>query len=187
MPAFAGGAATARNEYLRRLAQSLDSGIILLVGVYRNTSGLPMGGATAPNALSQRERDRWLRCRNLHWDLSTYHDALSSVLDSLPAEPVALRRAGAALDTALSELDATAECDNVASMIEAPARWEPWQDQYRSVASRFYRDWYTQIRNVHEKDRAFVMALNSVLPAGRRLAVPPGLPRTPPYAGAAPQ
>jgi hypothetical protein len=187
MTPFSGGGAAARNEYLRRLSQMLDSSVVLLVAVFRNTSGQPLGGATRPEALSQRERDRWLRCRSLHWDLTTYHDALSGVLDSIPAEAAAVRRAAAALDTALTELDATGECDNVASMIEAPGRWEPWQDQYRAVATRFYRDWYTQLRNVHEKDRALVIALNTVLAAARRLPVPPGLPRNPPYAGAGPQ
>lgn len=186
MPPFSGGAMAARLDYARRMAQMLDSTIVTLVGVFRNTSGQPLGGASDTSSLSQRERDRWRRCRDLHWDLTTYAQAANAIRDSLPADP-GLQRAAAALDTALSELEATAECDNVASMIVAPARWQPWQQQYESSARSFYGEWYAQIRNVHEKDRAFVIALNAVLPAARRLAVPPGLPRNPPYAGAAPQ
>jgi hypothetical protein len=168
------------------VAQLLDSAVVTLVGVFRNTSGQPLSGAAEPGALSQRERERWLRCRNLHWDLATFRDAVGALKDSLP-DNAALRRAAAGLDSALAELEATAECDNVASMIEAPARWDPWTAQYEAAARRFYAAWYTQLRNVHEKDRAFAVALNGVLPAARRLLVPPGLPRNPPYAGAAPQ
>ncbi len=186
LPPFAGGAMPARLEYARRLAQMLDSTIVTLVGVFRNTSGQPLGGAVDTTSLSQRERDRWRRCRDLHWDLTTYTEAASGFGDSLPAD-AAIQRAAAALDTALSEVDATAECDNVASMISAPGRWQPWGQQYTSSANSFYHEWYAQIRNVHERDRAFVIALNPLLPAARRLAVPAGLQRNPPYAGAAPQ
>lgn len=185
MTSFGGGAMPARLEYARRMALMLDSTIVTLVGVFRNTSGQPLGGAVDTTSLSQRERDRWRRCRDIHWDLTTYAEAASSIRDSLPADP-ALQRAAAALDTALSELEATAECDNVASMISAPGRWQPWQQQYTSSANSFYREWYAQIRKVHEKDRAFVIALNASLAAARRLAVPAGLPRNPPYAGASP-
>ncbi|MDO8666357.1 MAG: thrombospondin type 3 repeat-containing protein [Gemmatimonadales bacterium] len=184
MAPFTGGAMPARLEYARRAAQMLDSTIITLVGVFRNTSGQPLGGAADTASLSLRERDRWRRCRDLHWDLTTYAEAVSAVSDSLGAD-LALQRAAAGLDTALSDLQATAECDNVASMIAAPTQWQPWQQQYESSARSFYGEWYAQIRNVHEKDRTFVIALNAALPAARRLAVPPGLPRNPPYAGAA--
>lgn len=186
MPAFGGSGVGARVEYARRLAQMLDSAIVTLVGVFRNTSGQPLGGATGPSALSQRERDRWLRCRDVYWDLTTYGEAVRAIRDSLPADAT-LERAAAALDTVLSELEATAECDNVASMIAAPERWDPWQEHYEAAARRFYRDWYTQARGVHERDRAFVVALNAVLPVARRLPVPAALPRNPPYAGAAPR
>jgi hypothetical protein len=78
------------------------------------------------------------------------------------------------------------ECDNVHSMITAPARWTPWDAQYRSAARRFYIGWYAAIRAVHEKGRALTVALNRSLPANRRLAVPPALQRNAPYAGAGP-
>jgi len=181
---FAGGSDAARLEYVRTLGKNLDSTIVMLVGVFRNTSGQPMPGASAPSSLSARERERWGRCRDLHFDLTTYASGAESVLDGLSASP-ALQRAVAALDTALAELDATAECDNVSSMIAAPERWAPWAQQYETTARRFYADWYGQVRTAHERDRALVIALNAVLPQGRVLPVPPGLPRNPPYAGAA--
>ena len=184
MSPFAGGNDAARLEYVRTLAKNLDSAIVTLVGVFRNTSGQPMPGASAPSSLSARERERWGRCRDLHFDLTTYASGLESMLDGLSANPV-LQRAAAALDTALTELDATAECDNVSSMITAPERWDPWAEQYATTARRFYADWYGQVRAAHERDRALVIALNAVLPQGRALPVPSGLPRNPPYAGAA--
>lgn len=184
MPPFPGGNDAGRLEYARTLAKNLDSAVVTLVGLFRNTTGQPLVGATAPTSLSTRERERWGRCRDLHWDLTTYASGLESILDALPANP-ALRRAAAALDTALTELDATAECDNVSSMISAPERWDPWAQQYTTSARRFYADWYAQVREAHERDRAFVMALNTALPPGRALPLPPGLPRNAPYAGAA--
>jgi hypothetical protein len=108
---------------------------------------------------------------------------VESFLDGLEGNP-GLERAASALDSVLSAVDATVECDNVSSMIAAPERWDPWAQQYTTSARRFYANWYTQVRDVHERDRAFVMALNAALPAGRALPVPPGLPRNPPYAGA---
>lgn len=184
LPPFAGGNDAAHLEYVRTLAKNLDSAIVTLVGVFRNTSGQPMPSASAPSSLSARERERWGRCRDLHFDLTTYASGVESVLDGLSANP-ALQRAAAALDTALTELDATAECDNVSSMITAPERWDPWAQQYAITARRFYADWYGQVRTAHERDRALVIALNAVLPQGRALPVPSGLPRNPPYAGAA--
>jgi len=184
IPPFAGGNDAARLEYVRTLAKNLDSAIVTLVGVFRNTSGQPMPGASVPSSLSARERERWGRCRDLHFDLTTYASGVESILDGLSANP-ALQRATAALDTALTELDATAECDNVSSMIAAPERWDPWAQQYTTSARRFYADSYGQVRTAHERDRALVIALNAVLPQGRALPVPSGLPRNPPYAGAA--
>lgn len=189
MTPFDGGTADAALEYARRLGQMLDSTLVSLVEVFRNTSGQPMVGANSPAALSQRERDRWSRCRNFYWDLTTYVAAIGAVRPSLPASP-ALQQAATALDSALGSAVGSeapvAECDNVASMVAAPERWTPWQDQYENSARRFYRDFYDQIRDVHERDRAFIVALNAAGPASRRLSVPAGLPRNPPYAGVAP-
>jgi len=183
MPPFSGTGDAAHYDYLRALARNIDSATVALVDIYRNTSGQPMAGATAPTALSARERERWTRCRDLYWDFDTFASGLQGVREGLPANP-ALQRAAASLDSALTALDALGECDNVASMISAPARWDPWAQQYENAARHFYADWYTQVREAHERDRALVVALNTVLPAGRALPVPPGLPRTPPYAGA---
>jgi hypothetical protein len=181
---FAGGGDAARLDYARTLARNLDSAAVSLVSLYRGTSGQPMAGATGPSTLSGRERDRWTSCRNLYWDFTTFATGVQSVRDGLPPTSP-LYRAAAALDTALNNLEALAECDNVASMISAPDRWVPWAEQYTSAARHFYTDWYTEMREAHEKDRAFAIALNAVLPAGRTIPVPSGLPRTPPYAGAA--
>jgi hypothetical protein len=183
MPPFSGTGDAARYLYLRTLAHNIDSATVLLVDIYRNTSGQPMAGASAPTALSARERERWTRCRDLYWDFNTFASGLQGARERLPANP-ALQRAAASLDTALAGLDALGQCDNVASMISAPARWDPWAQQYETAARHFYADWYTQVREAHERDRALVVALNAVLPAGQTLPVPPGLPRTAPYAGA---
>lgn len=183
IPPYSGTTPEQRLEYGRTLARNLDSAILSLVAVFRNTSGQPMPGASAPTALSARERDRWGRCRDLHFDLASYVGGVEGFLDGLEDNP-ALERAASALDSALSAVDATADCDNVSSMITAPDRWDPWSQQYTTSARRFYANWYAQVRGVHERDRAFVMALNAVLPAGRALPVPSGLPRNPPYAGA---
>ena len=172
--------------HARDLAHLLDSAIVTLVGVFRNTSGQPVAGATAPNMLSQRERDRWSRCRDIHWDLLSYPTALEPLREGLEDNP-AVRRALVALDSALHAQRATDECDNLTSMIAAPERWTPWQQQYEAAARHFYREWYGLVREVHEKNRLLVAALNGALPADRRLPVPAGLPRTPPYAGAGPR
>lgn len=185
MPPFGGGGPSAALEYAARLGRTLDSAIVTLVDVFRNSSGQPMSGASSPTALSERERDRWLRCRNLYWDLTTHAAAVGALKQALPAD-AALQRALAALDSAFTANRALAECDNVASMIAAPERWTPWQSQYESAARHLYRDFYDQVRDVHERDRAFVNALNAVLPPAQRIPVPPGLPRNPPYAGASP-
>ena len=185
MPPYTGTTTEEAWEYAARLGRMLDSTIVTLVGTFRNTSGQPMVGASSPATLSRREQDRWVRCRNLYWDLTTYAAAVEAVHQSLGPDP-ALERAAGDLDSAFSRSVATAECDNVASMIAAPERWTPWQDQYESAARHFYRDFYPQVRDVHEKDRAFMSELNRFLPAGHRAPPPPGLPTNPPFAGAAP-
>ena len=183
---YAGTTSEAALEYGARFGRLLDSVIVTLVDVFRNTSGQAMEGASNPTDLSQRERDRWARCRNVYWDLTSFASAVGTLRRILPGNP-ALQQAAAGLDSAFAASQATAECDNVASMIAAPDRWTPWRDQYQSAAQHFYRDFYAQVREVHERDRAFVNALNAVLPPGRaRIPVPPGLQRNPPYAGMAP-
>lgn len=174
----------ARVPYLRNFTQSLDSAISTLVGVFRNTSGQPLAGADAPTALSARERDRWNRCRDLHWDLQTYATAMHDLVEH---DSPSVARAAAALDSSLTALQATSECDNLASMIAAPGRWTPWASNYTSSARGFYSSWYGQLRDVSEKNRAFVIALNTTLPATERLPVPPAMPRLPPYAGGGPR
>jgi hypothetical protein len=180
------GEESASAAYFRRFTQLLDSTIATLVGVFRGTSGQPLAGAEGPTSLSQRERDRWVTCRNLHWDLQSYVAAMHDLVESVPDNPGA-QRAAEGLDSALSAVNATSECDNVASMIAAPDRWTPWGQQYTASARHFYGDWYGQVREVAERNRAFVIALNGVLPAAQRLPVPPAMPRNPPYAGAAPR
>jgi hypothetical protein len=185
MPPYTGATQDAALEYATRFGRMLDSAIVTLVEIFRNTSGQPMEGASNATDLSQRERDRWSRCRNVYWDLTTYASAVETMRRSLPADP-ALQHAAAALDSTFAASQAVAECDNVASMIAAPDRWTPWGDQYRAAALHFYRDFYGQVRDVHERDRALVNALNALLPPARRIPVPPGLQRNAPYAGAAP-
>ncbi len=185
MAAHTGGGGPERDQYVRRFVLTLDSAVVLLVGVYRNTSGQPLPGVTEPASLSQRERDRWTRCRDLHWDLQSYRPALRSAMGAGFESP-AVQQAARDLDTALAAVVATEECDNVASMLAAPDRWPNWGAQYATAARRFYQAWYAQVREAHDRNRALVVALNAVLPADRRIPVPPGLPRTPPYAGAAP-
>lgn len=187
VPLFTGSGAAAAVDYGRTLGQMLDSTIVTLVGVFRGTSGQPITGASGPDVVSGREKDRWARCRNLYWDLTSYKSGIEGAIPSYAGTP-ALARAAAELDTALAvALDdsaATVQCDNVSSMITAPSRWTPWQDQYEAHARHFYAAWYDQILNVHDRDRAFVVALNATLPAARRIPVPPALQRNPPYAGA---
>jgi hypothetical protein len=185
MPAYTGSTPAAALDYAARFGRMLDSAIVTLVELFRNTSGEAMAGAGDPSALSQRERDRWSRCRNVYWDLTTFASAMEPLRQALPANP-GLQQAAAELDAAFAASQAVAECDNVASMIAAPDRWTHWSDQYQTAAQRFYRDFYAQVREVHEHDRTFVNELNTVLPAGRHVAVPPGLPHNPPYAGAGP-
>ena len=186
MPLFAGRGRDAALGYAGRFAHMLDSTIVLLVGTFQNASGEPVLGATSPEALSDLERGRWTRCRSLYWDLTTYPSALVTLRRALPANP-RLELAAAQLDSAFQQDSAVAECDNVASMITAPARWTPWEAQYTTAARRFYRGFYDQIRAVHERDRALVFALNAAVAPDRRIRMPAGLPPNPPYAGAAPR
>jgi hypothetical protein len=186
IPSYTGTSDADRDAYLRRFTQMLDSTIVTLIEVFRNTSGQPVAGAESPTSLSQRERDRWGRCRDLHFDLQSYGAAFHDLLGSLPAT-ANVERTAAVLDTSLSTIQATAECDNITSMIAAPGRWTPWRAQYEATARRFYRDWYDQVREADDHNRAFVVAYNSTRPAAARISVPPAMPRTPPYVGAAPR
>ena len=186
MEPYTSGDDAARQRYLAQFTQRLDSTIATLIGVFRGTTGQPLAGAESPAALSQRERDRWSRCRALHYDLQSYASAWHEVVGELPEEP-AVQRAGSGLDSALTALQATSGCDDVSSMIAAPDRWTPWASQYQSTARTFYRDWYNQVRDVADRNRALVIALNATLPAAERMAVPPGIARTAPYVGAGPR
>jgi len=186
MVPYAGTTDADRNAYVARFVLQLDSAVVTLVDVFRNTTGQPVAGAENPTSLSQRERDRWARCRDLHFDLLSYQSALHDVARHLPTSGT-LPRAAAALDSALGAVQATAECDNISSMIAAPARWTPWGPQYEASAGNFYRDWYTQVREADDRNRAFVIAFNAAVGASGRVVVPPALPRTPPYVGAGPR
>jgi hypothetical protein len=177
---YSGHSAADMVSYTRHLTQRLDSAVVALVDVFRNTSGAPLSGASGPSVLSSRERGRWSRCRILYFDLETYSDAAAVLKDSLTVTPET-QRVATVLASALDSMQALAECDNIGSMIEAPDRWSPWQQNYESSARRFYRDWYAQVRTVHEADRALARALNAALPAARRIPDIPGLPPNPPY------
>jgi hypothetical protein len=183
VPSYTGRTAAARLDYGRMLALRLDSALVALVEVFRGTIGRPLPGATSPDVLSAREKRRWAQCRLIHLDLGTMSDAVQELQDSMPGG-AALSRAAVNLADAFTTLVATAECDNVGSMIDAPNRWAPWQSNYESSVGNFFRDWYTQLRAVHEADRAFARALNPALPAGRQFPVPSGLPPTAPTIGA---
>jgi len=183
---YEGATDEARDTYLGQFTRQLDSAVVSLVAVFRGTTGQPLAGAEAPSALSARERDRWTRCRDLHFDLQSFATAMHEFTGNLPEE-AAVGRAGHALDSALTALQATSGCDDVASMIMAPDRWTPWPSQYQSTARDFYRTWYPQVRDVADRNRALVIAVNATRPANARLQVPPGLPRNAPYAGAAPR
>jgi hypothetical protein len=171
--------------YAGRFVHLLDSTIVSLASAFRNTSGQPVMGASSPATLSQRERERWSRCRDLYWDLTTYPTALTSLRQALPASPDVQIKV-AQLDSAFGQSTATAECDNVSSMIAAPDRFPSWQDSYETSARHFYRDFYPQVRRIDEAARALIFALNAAQPSGRPLPMPPGLPQNPPFAGAMP-
>ncbi|HUK61801.1 MAG TPA: hypothetical protein VLV15_00670, partial [Dongiaceae bacterium] len=133
--------------------------------------------------LSSRERGRWERCRLIHYDLQSFREEVGLLKDSLAASPT-LERALRSTDGAFQALRATAECDNLVSMIEAPDRWEPWQQSYEASARTFYRDWYGQLRAVHESDRGVARALNQMLPPARQFPIPPAISTSPPTIGA---
>ena len=166
-----------RLEYLRLYALRLDSAIAALIEVYFRTA--PAQAAADPSQVSSRVRERWMNCRNIYFDLVSFGDAMLMVKDSLPANPL-LAQAATRLSDALEGTGAIQECDNVVSAIEAPTRWSPWADHYARSIQQFYRNWYTQLRAVHEADRTLVRALNTMLPAERRLAPIGALPPTPP-------
>lgn len=186
MEPYSSGDPAARQRYIALFTQRLDSTIATLIGVFRGTTGQPLAGAESPTALSQRERDRWSRCRDLHYDLQSYASAMHDLVGELPEDP-AVQRSGGGLDSALTGLQATSGCDDVSSMIAAPDRWTPWASQYQTTARTFYGAWYGQVREVADKNRALVIALNATLPAAERIPVPPGIARTAPYAGAGPR
>jgi hypothetical protein len=183
---YSGSSDADLGAYVARFTQLLDSAAVSLVNVFRNTSGQPVTGAESPAALSQRERDRWTRCRDLYFDLQTFQSAFHALLPRLP-QSGNVPRTSATLDSSLAAVQAPAECDNIASMVEAPARWTSWSTQYESSAQHFYRDWYNEVREADDHNRAFVVAYNATRPAAARIPVPPALPRTPPYVGAGPR
>lgn len=170
-------------EFARDVAVRLDSAIVAVIEIFRNTSGAPMAGASGPDVLASREKSRWQRCRLVHFDLETYRFAV----DEIAARPVnaQVQRAVGQLRDALTALDAVRECDNISSMIDAPDRWAPWTSNYTSSARAFYANWYRQLRALHDADRAFAQALNSALPPGEGIPPIPSLPPNPPTAGGA--
>ena len=186
MAPYAGTSDADRDAYVARFTQLFDSAVVTLIGVFRNTSGQPVLGAEGPQSLSQRERDRWVRCRDLYFDLQTYQGAFHDLLARLPRTGN-VPRSAAELDSALAAMQATAECDNISSMIAVPGRWTPWSTQYEASAQHFYRDFYSEVREADDRNRAFVVAFNAGRPATARIPVPPALPPTPPYVGAGPR
>ena len=182
MPPFAGSGEAERLDYLRSMAVRLDSALRGLVAVFAGTTGSAIL-AEDPTRLSQRVRDRWARCDGHYLDLTSFSDAVQLIKDSLPNNPL-VRRAADGLDNALREMAALRECDNIVSMVNRPQDFNPWGQYYEASTRNFYREWYTQLRAVHEADRTFARQLNGVLAADR--AIPPltALPTAPPIAGA---
>jgi len=182
MPAYSGTSEADRLEYARMLAMKTDTAILALIDVFRNTSGAPMVGASSPMVISTREKSRWQRCRLIHFDLRTLGDAAAFLRDSIPGGPT-VQRAAVSLHDAFEGLEATEGCDQVVSMIEAPDNWSPWQQNYENSARSFYRDWYTQLRALHEANRSFIRTLNTAL--GARAVRMPGAiqPRAPTLGG----
>ncbi len=181
MPAFGGSTDAEKLDYARTLALRADSAIVALVAVFRGTTGAAMVGATEPSVISSREKARWDRCRLIHFDLRTQGDAAAFLRDSMPGGPTLQARA-LNLAEAYEALQATEECDNLVSMMEAPDRWAPWRQNYENSTANFYRDWYSQLRSVHENVRAFVRTVNPSLGA-RAITMPPALPPNPPTIG----
>lgn len=184
IPAYTGHTDAEQLEYVRSMVMKLDSAVLALVETFRGTSGMPLAGATDPGKLSRREKDRWLRCRNITNDLKTMSDAAAMLKDSV-AGGAALQRAVGALSGAFEAVQGLESCDVVNGMIEFPERANPWGPNYESEAHNFYRDWYAQVRTVHSAARDVARALNPALPAARRIPVPPAIATTPPYSGAA--
>lgn len=182
MPPFTGRGEAERLDYLRSMAVRLDSALRGLVAVFAGTVGSAVL-AEDPTRLSERVRDRWARCDEHYLDLISFSDAVQLIEDSLPDNPL-VRRAADGLDNALQDMGALRECDNIVSMVNRPQDFNPWGPYYEASTRNFYRDWYTQLRAVHEADRTFARQLNGVLAADR--AIPPltALPSTPPVAGA---
>ncbi len=177
----AGETEAERLEYARDLALRLDSAILGMIDIFRNTTGSPLPGAGSPDVLASREKNRWQRCRLVYFDLQTYEPAVDELAETAPNPTV--ERALRQLGESLRGLEAVRECDNVSSMIEAPARWQPWGPSYEQSARAFYQGWYRQLRALHEADRTYVRALNGVLPAGRGLELLSALPTNPPTLG----
>lgn len=161
--------------YVRLLVTKVDSAVIGLVETYRNTSGNPVAGAQDPGRLTRREKDRWLRCRNIANDFRTMAEAAGALKESAVGGPLA-QRAMVGLAAAFDELQALEGCDVINSMVESPDRFNPWQANYENEARNFYRDWYPQVRAVHS-------AAREVARAGR-FPVPAAISTTPPYAAA---
>jgi hypothetical protein len=181
MPGFEGATEAEALEYARMMALRLDSAAVSLYELFRNTSGAPMAGATGPNMLSTREKNRWRRCRLIQFDLGTFGDAAAVLRDTLTA--ARLQRSALNLADAFEAMTATAECDNLVSMVEAPDRFAPWQQSYEQSARTFYRDWYTQLKAVHDADRSFALALNAQLPTARQFPIFPTLGPNPTLGG----
>jgi hypothetical protein len=182
MPAYSGETDAELLEYARSLTIRTDSAIGALVDVFRNTTGAPVVGATGPNILATREKGRWQRCRLIHFDIGTLGEGAAFLRDTVIN--ATLNRAAVTLADAFEGETATSECDNIVSMVEAPDRWAPWQQNYESSARTFYRDWYTQLKALHDANRGFARALNTALPAARQFPIFPALPPTPPTIGA---
>lgn len=182
MPPFTGSGEAERVEYLRSMAVRLDSALRGLVAVFAGTAGSAVP-AEDPTQLSQRVRDRWARCDEHYLDLISFSDAVQLIKDSLPNNPL-VRRAADGLDNALQEMAALGECDNIVSMVNRPQDFNPWGPYYEASTRNFYRDWYTQLRAVHEADRTFARQLNGVLAADRVIPPLTALPSAPPTAGA---
>jgi len=104
---YAGSTDADRDAYVALFTQMFDSAVVGLVNVFRNTSGQPVSGAESPTALSQRERDRWTRCRDLYFDLQSYQAAFHALLPRLPSAGNVPRTA-AALDSSLTAVQAPA-------------------------------------------------------------------------------
>jgi len=180
MPPSGARSDSGRIEYLRIYALRLDSAISALVEVFRGTAPPPLAQDLA--GVSSRVRDRWDRCRRFYFDLASFGDAMVIVKDSLPANAL-LARAATGLTDGFENTAGLQECDNIASALEEPARWSPWADSYATSMRNFFREWYPQLRAIHEANRSLGRVLNGMLPAERRLPSFGALPPTPPTVG----